>query len=550
MNTFDETIVGIGADKVSYVSSSGIKNAAYTTDKISNQVSGQINNILNKIKNINSKCELHQKYNNTFASAKESFNHYIPGTTDRIEYIQVNWSTWKTTGSDTIIKELSNINNLLTDLSSMLIDIGILVDKSLISIENIDEYNKMINEALISGTAITDELLISSFEKLKDNITWDEYSAANKTWSGVKDENLKYWTDKPLIFEKDEKTGSYLIKQQDNNGNWIAMGWTNKETVLSYIATFKETDQKENEALVLPETLVGVGIDNTLGKNNLQNSQTETLKIDSQTLEKLKNKTNRTNVEDAIVNYYNELGSAEKSTVNDNMFATTTKVSDEHGTYYMTHIVIKDPSQIGVANGNGAYGNGLETTSSMAKKAGATIAINGSHFVGDGSQDLLSTGGTNNLAINNGKIKENWSSSAGMEICIDKNGKIFSPEPGTTAQQLVEMGVTNTFSSHDIPLIKNGEIQYGDGTSAWNNALNGSYNRTILAMKEPGEYYILTGNTTNLGAAEILKDQGCTYAKSLDQGGSTTLVYNDSIVNNPTDSTGERAVGDCLYFKS
>ena len=156
MSTLTEVIAKKATDtidKVSFVSTIGIKNAAYSTDEIRNKVSEQINNILNKIENINSKCELHQKYNNTFASAKESFNHYIPGTTNQIEYVQVNWSTWQTSGAETISKELDIAGNLFNDLSYILDDMGILVDQSLLSAESIEKYNKMVDETIAAGTA-------------------------------------------------------------------------------------------------------------------------------------------------------------------------------------------------------------------------------------------------------------------------------------------------------------------------------------------------------------------------------------------------------------
>lgn len=53
---------------------------------------------------------------------------------------------------------------------------------------------------------------------------------------------------------------------------------------------------------------------------------------------------------------------------------------------------------------------------------------------------------------------------------------------------------------------------------------------------------------TLLEFADRMIDEGVYYGLNLDGGGSTTLVINEKIVNNPSDSTGERLVGNCLMI--
>jgi len=48
--------------------------------------------------------------------------------------------------------------------------------------------------------------------------------------------------------------------------------------------------------------------------------------------------------------------------------------------------------------------------------------------------------------------------------------------------------------------------------------------------------------------AEIMIKEGIYQGLNLDGGGSTTMVIKDEVVNNPSDLTGERAVGNCLMF--
>lgn len=53
-----------------------------------------------------------------------------------------------------------------------------------------------------------------------------------------------------------------------------------------------------------------------------------------------------------------------------------------------------------------------------------------------------------------------------------------------------------------------------------------------------------------LQLAQVMQDYGCTVAYNLDGGGSSTMVFNGEIINNPTDgrSYGERKVSDIIYI--
>ncbi len=234
--------------------------------------------------------------------------------------------------------------------------------------------------------------------------------------------------------------------------------------------------------------------------------------------------------------YAADLDRALKSESSENLFYTVTEETINGHKVYVTHIVINDGSQINGEPANGSYGNGLETSSSAAKRVGAKLLINGSHFLENGKQDLS---GANDVVIVNGKVVSG-SSAGGMEICLDKNGKLFTAPPGTSANDLVNMGVKYTFSSHDSHLIGNGK--------KYNEVVEKTYNRTVIGMTEPGEYYIVTGSTGEYDVENYLYDKGCSFAKSMDQGGSVSLVSGGDLVNTPTDSTGERPVGDYLYF--
>ncbi|OGU77188.1 MAG: hypothetical protein A2V93_12495 [Ignavibacteria bacterium RBG_16_34_14] len=48
--------------------------------------------------------------------------------------------------------------------------------------------------------------------------------------------------------------------------------------------------------------------------------------------------------------------------------------------------------------------------------------------------------------------------------------------------------------------------------------------------------------------ADLMISEGVYQGLNLDGGGSTTMVINNKVVNNPSDSTGEREVGNCLVL--
>lgn len=80
------------------------------------------------------------------------------------------------------------------------------------------------------------------------------------------------------------------------------------------------------------------------------------------------------------------------------------------------------------------------------------------------------------------------------------------------------------------------------------------YNRTAIGMVQPGEYYMITAGTAQykngLSFAElqsIFANLGCTYARSMDGGGSSSLVVNGKLLNTPA-QYDERPVVDFLSF--
>lgn len=323
-----------------------------------------------------------------------------------------------------------------------------------------------------------------------------------------------------VIMEKGESIFKFIGKKATGIKNWFSGLFSNNDNDSEKI--FKNDKDSFNDPTI-----------NNI-KNKLENCNTDTKSID------LNNLKPNTRVTNAIDKYSDEINNADYATISENLFTTTSTVNINGQEVLLTHIIINNPDQIGGAPANNGYGNGLERPSDASKRLNSKILINGSHFsYADGTQDLK---GANHIAIVNGKIVDDGV-SGGQELLIDKSGKIFN-KGGVSAQQLIDEGVKYSYSCHSTQVIENGDISPSYRETR-------AYKRTVIGMTEPCEYYVVTDKTANnilSNTAKYLQEKGCKNAYSLDQGGSVTLVRDNNVINNVSDSSGERAVGDFLYI--
>lgn len=152
--------------------------------------------------------------------------------------------------------------------------------------------------------------------------------------------------------------------------------------------------------------------------------------------------------------------------------------------------------------------------------------------------------------IKGGKILKDGVTN-GKEICLDNTGKFYTPSAGISASTLLASGVKDIWGTADPLLIQDGQKVDLANQQKINNTY---YNRTAIGMVQPGEYYMITAGTAQykngLSFAElqsIFANLGCTYARSMDGGGSSSLVVNGKLLNTPA-QYDERPVVDFLSF--
>ena len=239
---------------------------------------------------------------------------------------------------------------------------------------------------------------------------------------------------------------------------------------------------------------------------------------------------------DKITQNEKEVKKAKDKYISKKTYMVLTEKKINNKTISVFHIKITDASQLGQIQANDKYGSGVETITSMVKRKTSKssgkkviLAVTGAFFkTSNGAQNIAAFknnfGTTDGIVIQNGKlVEDNGSKKAwGYEICQDNKGRLFYAKKGESAESLIKKGVMNTFASHEARGIDNGK--YIEPDSADNNR---AYARSYLAMKKPGEYYVVQigYDVTRAEALSYIKDKlKCSFAGSLEQGGAVASV--------------------------
>ncbi len=239
-----------------------------------------------------------------------------------------------------------------------------------------------------------------------------------------------------------------------------------------------------------------------------------------------------------------EVEKADYSHITENIYVTVTKHVTEDAYYYLSHIVINYPEQIHAGLSNDSYGGERERPSRASKRLNWVIGSNGSNFDYSTGKPTYA-----NIKIKNSQIMDDSKdTSNGMEICLTKDGELYSPTSGTTAENLLANGVTDTFCCGDSLLVSDGKRAFDCST------MTARYPRTAIGMVEACEYYLVTAGSGNYKGGmtyqeiqDLFMDLGCTFGKCMDGGGSSSLVFENKLINTPATSE-ERPVVDFLYF--
>ena len=216
-------------------------------------------------------------------------------------------------------------------------------------------------------------------------------------------------------------------------------------------------------------------------------------------------------------------------------------------------IIVHDPTRVKVGYSS-KLGTAGEMTSQIAKAKGAVAAINGGGFTDQtGTSKWTGTGGIpTGILISEGKIVSNDLSSTKTKVdvmAITKEGVLLvGPH---SIDEMTRLGVVEAISFGPA-LIVNGKTTIKSGDGGW-----GIAPRTAIGQKKDGTILMLVidgRQTSSVGASirdvqNIMVAYGAYNATNLDGGSSTTMYYDNEILNNPCDPLGERSVPSIVYVK-
>jgi len=208
---------------------------------------------------------------------------------------------------------------------------------------------------------------------------------------------------------------------------------------------------------------------------------------------------------------------------------------------------LKDSDLLKTAFAKSSYGKNItEKTSSIAKSVNAILAINGDYY---GVQE-------SGYVLKNGVIYRDSAVSGKEDLVIYKDGSFeIINESDVSLEELLEKGAYNVLSFGPA-LIEDGKISVSTSDEVGKAMANNP--RTAIGIISDNHYVFVVsdGRTseseglTLYELAEFMENLGCEVAYNLDGGGSSTMYFNGSVVNNPTtngNKISERSVSDIVY---
>ena len=223
-----------------------------------------------------------------------------------------------------------------------------------------------------------------------------------------------------------------------------------------------------------------------------------------------------------------------------------TKYTTNGTTVHVADIQLDSIESLKTAFAEDTYGKNMtQSTSDMAAAHNAILAINGDYY---GVQE-------SGYVIRNGIV---YRDKAGKNevLCIYADGSMQVVDPSTvTAQQLVDQGVWQAFS-FGPGLIENGDISVALNSEV--GKAKASNPRTAIGMIDDLHYVFVVSDgrpdeSEGLSLYELavfMEQLGVKTAYNLDGGGSSTMVLQGEVVNEPAGGFGdsERKVSDIIYI--
>ena len=215
-------------------------------------------------------------------------------------------------------------------------------------------------------------------------------------------------------------------------------------------------------------------------------------------------------------------------------------------TVYVADVQVESAQALSAVLAGDVYArNVTETPSDMAERSGAVLAVNGDYY------GARQTG----YVIRNGVLYRESGQAGQEDLVIDGSGDFsIVREDEVSARELLADGAWQVYS-FGPGLIEDGEITVGMYDEV--DRAMASNPRTALAQVGKGHYLFVVADgrsgesqgLTLYELAQFLKDLGAGTAYNLDGGGSSAMIFQGRLVNDPSGSgrgSGERKVSDIV----
>lgn len=220
----------------------------------------------------------------------------------------------------------------------------------------------------------------------------------------------------------------------------------------------------------------------------------------------------------------------------------TVRVNDT--TVYVADIRLGASQSLQTAFSDSSYGRHVTAaTSETAGAVGAVLAINGDNY---GAQEK-------GYVIRNGVLYRDTAAKGREDLVVWADGSFsIICEDEITARELLEQGAEQVFS-FGPGLLEDGEITVGVSDEV--GRAKASNPRTAIGILEDGHYVFVVSDGRSEESeglslyelAEFMQSLGMQTAYNLDGGGSSTMVWQGELVNQPSGGR-ERAVTDIIYI--